>query len=205
VKRRIGVLLSGCGAYDGTDPYEAVLSILAIQLAGHEAVALALDSPQMHVVDHTTAQEAEGEGRHQFVESARLVRGKLFPLPEISPKLLDGLVIPGGQGTVKNLCTGFGTLDPRQPEVSVGGFLKAAHEHGVVIGAVSLAEFLISSQFGPWPDGKGCFDLLPDQVLVDAPRRLLLTPGNTSAVDIKQLFQGIQNLIADMLTLIESK
>jgi len=149
MKRRIGVLLAGCGAYDGTDPQEAVLSLLAIQSAGHEPVFLSLEGQQLHVVDHTTTREVEGEARQLFLESARLVRGRLYPLNEISPKLLSGLILPGGQGPVKNLCMGFGALEPRQAVPEVGEFLMAAHTSGTVIGAISLAEFLVSTVFGP--------------------------------------------------------
>ncbi|MGA9753487.1 MAG: hypothetical protein WBS54_17060 [Acidobacteriota bacterium] len=194
MKRRIGVLLTGCGAYDGTDPQEAVLVMLEIQAAGHELVPLAMDVPQFHTVDHTTAQEVAGESRRQMLEAARLVRGKLYLLEEISPKLLDALIIPGGQGPVKNLLTGFATLEERNAVEAVGSFLGAVHESGGLIGAISLAEFVVSSVLGPWPEGKGCFDLQQDEVLVDAQRGIYLTPGYTLATSLPHLQTGIHNL-----------
>ena len=194
MKRRIGVLLTGCGAYDGTDPQEAVLVMLEIQAAGHELVPLAMDVPQFHTVDHTTAQEVEGESRRQMLEAARLVRGKLYLLEEISPNLLDALIIPGGQGPVKNLLTGFATLEERSAVEAVGSFLRAVHDSGGLIGAISLAEFVVSSVLGPWPEGKGCFDLLEDEVLVDAQRGIYLTPGYTLATSLPHLHTGIHNL-----------
>ncbi len=194
MKRRIGVLLTGCGAYDGTDPQEAVLVMLEIQAAGHELVPLAMDVPQFHTVDHTTAHEVEGESRRQMQEAARLVRGKLYLLDEISPNLLDALIIPGGQGPVKNLLTGFATLEERSAVEAVGRFLGAVHESGGLIGAISLAEFVVSSVLGPWPEGKGCFDLQQDEVLVDAQRGIYLTPGYTVATSLPHLQSGIHNL-----------
>jgi enhancing lycopene biosynthesis protein 2 len=199
------VLLTGCGAYDGTDPQEAVLVMLEIQAAGHELVPLAMDVPQFHTVDHTTAQELEGESRRQMQEAARLVRGKLYSLEEISPKLLDALIIPGGQGPVKNLLTGFATLEERSPIESVGRFLGAVHESGGLIGAVSLAEFVVSAVLGPWPEGKGCFDLQQDEVLVDPQRGIYLTPGYTLATSLTHLHAGIHNLCQAMFQDLEKR
>jgi len=205
VKRRAGVLLCGCGAYDGTDPHEAILAMLSLQEAGLEVVPLALDGPQFHSVDHTTALEQEGAPRAMLVESARLVRGKLYSLQEISPKLLELLIIPGGQGPVKSLLSGFSSRDDRRLNPEVEAFLLGVHQAGGVLGAISLAEFVVSAALGPWPGEKGCFDLAPEEVLVDRKMRRVLTPGHTVATSLPQLAQGIRNLIGAMLALLDEK
>jgi len=205
MKRRAGVLLCGCGAFDGTDPHEAVLSMLCLQEAGIEVVPLFQDAQQFHVVDHTTAQEQEGFARSMGAESARLVRGKIYSLGEISPKLLEMLIIPGGQGPVKSLITGFGSQEERRLVPEVQSFLEGFHEAGGVFGAISLAEFVLSAALGPWPDGKGCFDLGPEEVLVDRPQSRVLTPGHTQATSLPQLARGIRNLIAAMLQLSDER
>ncbi len=195
MKYRIGVLLCGCGAYDGTDPQEAILTLLEIQSAGHEMVVLAMDEPLLHVADHTTAQGIENETRNQFLESARISRNKLYKLDDISPKVLDGLIIPGGQGVPKNLTHSFGETHELRVKESVGTFLEALHEKGGVIGAVSLAEFVLTTLFGPFPEGKGCFDIRGDEVLENPEMRLYLTPGQTIARDLPELHRGIQALV----------
>lgn len=85
------------------------------------------------------------------------------------------------------------------PEVQA--FLWALHESGGVLGAISLSEFILSSALGPWPEGKGCFDLGPEEVFVDRALRRALTPGHTVAVSLPQLAQGIRNLISAMVAL----
>lgn len=205
MRRRVGLLLSGCGAYDGTDPHEATLIMLALQERGCDVVPMALERPQFHTVDHASGQETPGTERDQFVESARLVRGKLYPVSEISPKLLDAVVIPGGQGPAKNFMTGFGTLEARGAVPEVATFLRELHEAGGIIAAVSLAEFLVSELFGPWSEGKGCFDIPPEEVLVDVPRRLMLSPGNTQASNLPQLKRGIERLCEELIILIDSR
>jgi enhancing lycopene biosynthesis protein 2 len=199
VKPRAGVLLCGCGAYDGSDPQETVLAIHALQAAGMEVVPLVPDGLQLHVVDHSTGQESEQESRNMMVESARLVRGKLYLLQELSPKLLEYLVIPGGQGAGKNLLLGFGSLQTMQPPPEISAFIRGVHESGGIIGAISLAEFLLSSVLGSWPDGKGCLDLGPEEILVDVPGRRLLAPGNLLATSLPQLSAGINNLVREMM------
>ena len=37
--KKIGVVLSGCGVYDGSEIHEAVITLLAIDRAGAEACA----------------------------------------------------------------------------------------------------------------------------------------------------------------------
>jgi enhancing lycopene biosynthesis protein 2 len=204
MKRRIGILLAGCGTYDGSDPHEAVLSMLAAQRMGHEVIPLVIEGQQFHVVDHTTGTQVEGAVREQMAEAARLVRGKLYVLKDMSPRLLDGLILPGGQGTLKNLLHAFDNEAGRKSlDAGLQAFLLEMNRAGGVIGAVSLAEFVISEVFGPWPEGKGCFDLKPEEVLVDRERRLLLTPGYTLANSLSQLYTGIENLCAEMCRLLD--
>lgn len=202
MKLRAGILLSGCGAYDGSDPHETVLLMSALQEAGMAPLPLALDRPQLHVVDHTSGLEVEGESRAQFTEASRLVRGKLHPLAEISPKLLDALVIPGGQGVVKNLMEGFGRPQAQEVEEDVLSFVAEAHRHGAWIAAVSLAEFLVSAVLGPWPEGVGCFALKPTEVYVDREARRLLTPGNLLCNSLPELHEGMRALSRTLCDLV---
>jgi enhancing lycopene biosynthesis protein 2 len=79
--KKIGVVLSGCGVYDGSEIHEAVITLLAIDRAGAEAVCMAPDMEQLHVVNHLTG-EVTGEKRNVLVESARIARGKTTDIKE---------------------------------------------------------------------------------------------------------------------------
>jgi enhancing lycopene biosynthesis protein 2 len=98
---KIGLLLSGCGVYDGAEIQEAVLALLAIEEIGAKAVCLSVDKDQHHVINHLTGEELP-EKRNMMVESARIARGGVKNILEINPGELDGLVIPGGFGSAKN-------------------------------------------------------------------------------------------------------
>lgn len=166
-------------------------------------VAIAPDAPQFHCVDHTSGDEVLQEHRRQLPEAARIVRGKIHALADISPKLLDGLIIPGGQGAVKNLMEGFGTMGEQKVFPRVADFLQAVHAARGAIGGISLAEFVLTALFGPFPEGRGNLDLPATGVLVDRDRRLLLTPGWLLASSLTDLHEGAQNLVARMIALIE--
>ena len=196
MKHRLGILLSGCGALDGTDPHEAVLVMLAAEEAGFEVVPLAMGGPQMHVVDHTTAQEAAGQARQMLQESSRLVRGKIHLVEEIAPKLLEALVIPGGQGPVKSFFSDLSTASGRVVVPDLAEFIRNVHLAGGIVAAISLAEFIVSDVLGPWPEGKGCFDIPPEGVLVDEEGRKILAPGYTAVASLPQLYAGMKNLAA---------
>lgn len=100
--KKIGVVLSGCGVYDGTEIHEAVLTLLAIARSGAQAVCFAPDKPQADVINHLTG-EAMAETRNVLIEAARITRGDIRPLSQAQPEELDALIVPGGFGAAKNL------------------------------------------------------------------------------------------------------
>lgn len=100
--KRIGVLLHGNGVFDGSEIHESVFTLLAIAESGAEAVCFAPNVPQHHVVDHMTGREMP-ETRNVLVESARIARGNIKDIIDIKASELDGLVMPGGFGTAKNI------------------------------------------------------------------------------------------------------
>lgn len=99
---KIGVILSGCGVYDGAEIHESVLTLLAIRENNAEAVCYAPDIEQHHVLNHLNGEEMS-EKRNVLVESARIARGAVKSLAEFNYEELDALVLPGGFGAAKNL------------------------------------------------------------------------------------------------------
>jgi enhancing lycopene biosynthesis protein 2 len=122
---RIGVLLGGCGHYDGTDACEAVLTLLALEAAGEKPVLIAPAIAQQRTVDHLSGDAVEGESRDVLRESARLFRGRMHALADVRAGDLEALIIPGGYGPVVNFATGFAqpgqgrALVPKSPASSV--------------------------------------------------------------------------------------
>lgn len=99
--KKIGVLLSGCGVYDGAEIHESVFTMLAIQEVGAEYICISVNKPQHHVVNHLTGEEMK-ESRNMMIEAARIARGNVKDITEVDPADIDALVIPGGFGSAKN-------------------------------------------------------------------------------------------------------
>jgi len=98
---KIGILLSGCGVYDGSEIQESVLAMLAIKEAGHDYICISVDAAQYHVINHLTG-EVMNESRNMMVEAARIARGDIKEISQISPADIDAVVMPGGFGAAKN-------------------------------------------------------------------------------------------------------
>ena len=101
--KKIGVVLSGCGVMDGSEIHESVITLLAIDREGNEAICMAPNTDQMHVINHLTNQEVPEEKRNVLVEAARIARGKIRDVKDVVAGDIDALIFPGGYGAAKNL------------------------------------------------------------------------------------------------------
>lgn len=128
---RFGVVLSGCGVFDGAEIREAVLTLLAIDELRAEAQCLAPDVPQMHVVNHLKSEPADVAPRNVLEESARIARGHILRLRQAQATDFDAWVWPGGFGVAKNLCN-FATHGPGcDVEPEAAHLIREAHRAGI--------------------------------------------------------------------------
>ncbi len=195
----VGVLLAGCGFYDGTEVAEAVLAALSIERAGARTSWLSIERPQMHTVDHLTGSEREGELRQILSESARLARGRVKSLEEITTAQLGALVIPGGHGAVKNLMTSYARLDARRevlPEVA--SLLSDMMERRAPIGTISLGRAVLQTHIGE-PLSQEDMSMPATEILVDEARRLVFTPGFLTGASLPDVASGIDKMIGALL------
>ena len=214
---RVGVVLSGCGVMDGSEIHESVLTLLALSKAGAEAVCMAPNTDQFHVVNHLTGQEAR-ERRNVLVESARIARGKIRDMKDVKAKDVDALIFPGGYGAVKNLCT-FAT-DGTDCKVNpdVARLVKEVHQAGKPIGAICIAPALMAKIFegagiqltiGKDPGTAQALEKLRqthkpcevDEIWVDSRHKIVTTPAYMLAQNIAQAWEGIEKLVQEILNL----
>ncbi|NLC71011.1 MAG: isoprenoid biosynthesis glyoxalase ElbB [Desulfuromonadaceae bacterium] len=146
--KKIGVVLSGCGVYDGSEIHEAVLTLLALDRAGAEIICMAPNIDQMHVVNHLTGEVAAGEKRNVLVESARIARGKIKDIKDVRIEDLDGLVIPGGFGAAKNLSDFAEAGLDCQVHREVRRLIKGLVVKGKPVAALCIAPVLIAKVLG---------------------------------------------------------
>lgn len=214
---KVGVLLSGCGVFDGAEIHEAVLTLLALDRAGAEIVCMAPNVEQAHVINHLT-QEVTAEKRNVLVESARIARGEIKDLKDVQAGDLDALIMPGGFGAAKNL-SDFAFKGPQAtvlPEVK--RLLTDLAAAGKPIGAICIApatltkaladrkpEVTIGTDAGTASAieamggrHKSCS---VDMIHLDAGNKLVSTPAYMLGPGIKEVAQGIEKLVAKVVEL----
>lgn len=145
-KLNIAVLLAGCGNRDGSEIHEATLTLLAIHTIGADYQCYAPDIEQHHVLNHITGQ-AMDESRNVLIESARIARGNILPAEKFDFRRHDALIIPGGLGAVKNLCSY--ALDGRECTINPATeqMIRTMHERKKPIGALCIAPALLAHLF----------------------------------------------------------
>ncbi len=212
--------MSGCGVQDGSEISEAVLTVLALERAGADILAMAPDVEQAQVWNHYTGQEARNDGRDVLAESARLVRGKIVSINTVGAADIDALILVGGYGAVKNLCTYTlnGTGATVNPEVE--RLISQLHGLGKPIGAMCIAPVVVALVLEPQKratplamtigsDANTARDLgilnvkhmeaRADQICIDDANNLVTTPAWMSAASVADCEVGITKLVNEVV------
>lgn len=145
--KKVAVILSGCGVYDGAEIHESVAALYALENHNLEAVCVAPDVEQMHVINHLAGQPAEGEKRNVLVESARIARGNIKALTPGIVDEVDAVMLPGGFGAAKNLSSYAVDGPDMQVNPAVAETLKKANQSGKPIVALCIAPVILSALF----------------------------------------------------------
>lgn len=216
--KQVAVVLSGCGVYDGAEIHEAVLTLLALDRAGAQAVCFAPDKPQLHVINHLSGEEMP-ESRNILLESARITRGNIQPLSQADAGQLDALIVPGGFGAAKNLSS-FATQGAEcsvDPDLSK--LIREMHKLSKPIGFMCIAPALLPKvidqplrlTIGNDPDLGEVIDAMGgepvicpvDDIVVDIENKVVTTPAYMLAQSIGEAAQGIDKLVSRVLDLVE--
>jgi enhancing lycopene biosynthesis protein 2 len=215
-EKRVGVILSGSGFLDGAEIQEATLTLLFLDRRGAKVTAMAPDVSQMHVVDHVKGAPAAGEARNVLAEAARITRGAIVDVKKVKASDLDALILPGGYGAAKNLCT-FATEGVKlqvNPDVErlVRDMATAGKPLGFICIAPVIAAKVLGSRkvkltIGNDPDtaaalgalGAAHVDSPVDQIVVDEKNKVVSTPAYMLGPSIAPVAAGIEKLVAAVL------
>lgn len=138
----VAVILAGCGHMDGAEIRESVFALLALDQHGARVQCLAPDAEQASVVDHRTGKPGAG-ARNVLEEASRIARfGKCADLAKADPAAFDALVLPGGFGVAKNLCTFASQGADASVREDVLRFVRAFFDAGKPVGAICIAPAL---------------------------------------------------------------
>ena len=215
--KKIAVVLSGCGVFDGAEIHEATLSMLAIAQKGCSYEIFAPDVDQHHVINHITGEEMD-ETRNVLIESARIARGNITDLDKFNPAEFDGLLFPGGFGAAKNLSTwafeeANATVLPGV-EKAINGMVSLKKPVGALcISPVLLARILgeVHLTIG---DDEGTIDALESlgakhvytthgEVVFDPEHNLVTTPCYMLDATIDQIAEGANNLVDALIKMMD--
>ena len=218
---KVGVVLSGCGHQDGSEIHEAVFTLHALEKAGAEAIIMAPDMDQFHVINHLNGNEDVSESRNILVESARIARGKVVDVASVSGHQLDALIFPGGTGMAKNIfdysmaginCTVISDVQRLVVEI-----LEADKPLGAIcIAPVMVAkvlEFLgrTGTVTGGFNDeinndikamGINTIEVGAEEIVIDKENKIVTTPAYVVAKSMNESFTGIEKLVNKVLELI---
>lgn len=218
---RVGVILSGCGVFDGAEIHEAVITLLCLDQQGASYQCMAPRKP-LQVIDHLQKEPEEGATRDVLTESARIARGDILDLADVEAADYDAFILPGGFGAAKNLCD-FATAGPQcEADPEVTRVLQAAQETGKPLGFACIAPAVAARVFGNTLSptltigqdegtaagleamGAKHRTCAVDDVVVDRQRRIVSTPAYMEAQRISEVYTGINKLVTQVLELIET-
>lgn len=218
MKKKIGVVLSGCGVRDGSEIHEAVLTLLAIDRNGAEAVCMAPDI-EVPEVNHLSMQET-GSKRNVLKESARIARGNIRDIKDVKAADLDAVIFPGGFGAAKNLCdfAEKGAAATVQPEVArlVRDMAMAKKPIGAICIAPALIAAILGKECAPSltigndagtagainQTGSRHVECPVTEFVVDRKNKVVSTPAYMLAKRISETAEGIEKTVKAVLDLI---
>ena len=218
---KVGVVLSGCGVNDGAEIHESVITMLALDRAGAEMVLMAPNIDQLHVVNHATGEEIEGESRNVLVESARIARGEIKDIVDVTSEDIDALIFPGGFGVVKNLCDYAMTGADCSVNPDVYRLVSEVHRSEKPIGVICISPAMMGKVMEKMDetvsltignDEQTAHDLTTmgakhvtcpvQEIVVDKEKKVVSTPAYMLAGRISEAADGIEKLVKEVLNLI---
>ena len=216
MSKKVAVILSGSGVYDGAEIQESVITLLRLDQRGAQVQCFAPNIAQLHVINHLTGEEMP-ESRNVLVESARIARGNVKDIRDADVEDFDALIVPGGFGAAKNLSNfaieGAGCTV--QPEVLA--LAEAFAEAGKPVGLICISPALAAKIYGP---GVTCTigndadtaaamnkmgatheECAVTEIVEDKARKLVSTPAYMLAQTISEAASGINKLVDRVLEL----
>ena len=216
MSKKVAVILSGSGVYDGAEIHESVITLLRLDQRGAQVQCFAPNIAQLHVINHLTGEEMP-ETRNVLVESARIARGNIKDIREADVEDFDALIVPGGFGAAKNLSNfaveGAGcSVQPQVLELA-----EAFAEAGKPVGLMCISPALAAKIYGPGvtctigncADTAAALDKMGathlecsvEDIVEDQARKLVSTPAYMLGKNISEVASGINKLVDRVLEL----
>lgn len=214
--KKVAVILSGCGVYDGAEIHESVITLLRLDQRGAQVQCFAPNIAQMHVINHLTGDELP-ESRNVLVESARIARGDVKDVREAKAEEFDALIVPGGFGAAKNLSDFAAQGAECSVNPDVLALAEAFAEACKPVGLICISPALAAKIYGPGvlctigndADTAAAMEKMGAKhqecdvhdIVEDSQRKLVSTPAYMVAQSISEAAGGIYKLVDRVLEL----
>ena len=157
------------------------------------------------------------ESRNVLIESARIARGKISPLSIFDANNFDAIILPGGFGVAKNLCT-F-AFDGTNCSVNneIESVIKSMFDKNKPIGALCISPVLLAKVLGNIEitigQDEGTIEAVKQlgtthkntnhgEVVIDTQHKIVTTPCYMLNATIAQIGDGANNIVKAILNLI---
>jgi enhancing lycopene biosynthesis protein 2 len=215
-KPSIAVILAGCGNKDGAEIHESTLTLWAIHRHGADYQCYAPDKKQHHVLNHITGEEM-AEERNVLIESARIARGNIKSLAQFDATAHDVLILPGGFGAAKNLCSYAFDGPECTVDESVAAAVRAMHAAKKPIGALCIAPVILARLLPNVMVTVGSDLQTADnitrmgarhqktthgEIAVDTTNRVVTTPCYMLDARVDQIGEGVEQLVIALLEMV---
>lgn len=181
------------------------------------------------LLDAVQGAPMEGESRNVLVESARIARGNVKPLTELSSASADAVIFPGGFGAAKNLSDFAVNGANLAVTVDVSRVIKDFHAAKKPIGLCCIAPILAAKVLGDkgvsltlgkaddgsgkWPhadaieaakgQGATLVDKGVDEVHIDTANKIVTSPAFMYDGKYHEIQDGVGKMVAAVLSLLK--
>jgi len=215
----VAVILAGSGFLDGSEIRESVLTLLALDTQGVQYKIFAPNKDQHHVINHLKGEEVAGASRNILEESARIARGKITDLVHLNASDFDAVIIPGGFGVAKNLCSFAFDGSAASVDPQVVSKLQAFTRANKPIGAICIAPALIALSLGEQQPtltigtdqgtaaeleklGAKHQNCATSECVVDIAHKIVSTPAYMDdSANLADVYSGISKLVKNVIKL----
>ena len=217
---RVGVLLAGCGAQDGSEIHESVFTLLSLDRIGAKVKIMAPEIDQFHVVDHLSNHKMDAT-RNILSEAARIARGNILPIRSINNNDLDALIFPGGTGMAKNIFD----YSIKGPDFTILKDVESLTRYMIQknkpIGAICIAPVMIAKilqnldrkgkltggfneQISTDIESMGMITekVNATEIVIDYENKIVSTPAYVEANSIKEVAEGIEKLVDAVISMV---
>lgn len=180
------IILAGCGIGDGSAIEEVILTYTVLDKYNINYIPVALNMDYISI-NHFTNENSET--RNILFESARIGRGLIQELEDVSYREYDALIIPGGNGLINNY------QDSRVVRNLIQGFVDLERPIATMCAGIDLIR--------KWQDPNLMKEeletLKANEFCYDEYLKLYYTPAFRKSSNMALIQEGIEKMIVSLI------